>query len=51
MTPLYIVDAKVPFDIVIETRRRVTSLHFLKLKEALKFQHVVTNFRVFGYSQ
>lgn len=51
LTPHYAVDPNPPFDMIIETGLRMTSLHFMELKEAMRFQHATTGYRVLGYKQ
>lgn len=51
LIPHYAVDMNPPFDIILETGLRMTSLHFTQLKEAMKFQHATTGYRVLDYKQ
>ena len=44
-------DMEMATDMEIATRDGLTTLRFPKLRQALKYQHAVTDFRVYDYTQ
>jgi len=51
INPVYTMTAEAPFDIGIETRKEVKTLHFFRPKEVLKYQHALTNYLVLDNAQ